>query len=244
MTLELKDLMDRESDRADNYFTPDPAMILAAGRRRRRNRRLGIGATLVTACAVLTAGVGLIVQEHREDAPVAGGSGRPQDAYNECDTSSGTRLGKNSWTWPEVKTLTDEYGSASLRRDPDDPNQVVYCVTQPKAPTGDLPLGQSKGIIVRKTPVNERLSVTTVFGRTYAERGGTVMVALGDSADTPFPGHLTPDYTVVAKLGEATVVETYFIYRQTENSAWPGPRPKVAVASYQMKGWLYNQGKW
>ncbi|GAB3947792.1 hypothetical protein GCM10029976_077700 [Kribbella albertanoniae] len=245
MTKELKALMERESDRADNYFTLDPEAILAAGRRRSRVRTLGVAATLLTVLVVLTAGTSLVLQER--EAPVAGLPSRPQDAYKQCDTSSGRRLGKESWTWPEVRNAIDDYGSASLRRDPDDPGQVAYCVTQPDVPVGFLPLAQQKGIVVRVTPIDTKTRVVTVAGRTYVSDGGTVLVAVGGVGERLLPSTLNTrfaDSAATASVGEAGITGTYYLYRTVQHAPWPGPQPEVSVASYQPNGYMISFGTW
>ncbi|MFK4086999.1 hypothetical protein ACI2LF_23020 [Kribbella sp. NPDC020789] len=248
MTHELKALMDRGSDRPNHYFAPDPAAILAAGRRRSRVRGLAVGSTLLAALIVLAAGALVVLPD--QDAPVAGLPDRVQDSYKQCDTSSGRRLGKDSWAWPEIMTLTDEYGSASLRRDPNDPNRVAYCVTQPDAPAGYLPLAQSRGIVVRMTPIDPGSSVTTVFGRVYVHAGGTVLVAVGKDGNRVLPHHLKDTAeagttaAALSKFGEARISGTYFAYRIVRQQPWPGDQPVVTVASYQPAGNMINYGTW
>lgn len=244
MTRELKALMELESDRSDNYFTPDPEAILAAGRRRNRVRNLGVAATVLTVLIVLTAGTGLVLQQQKE-APVAGLPGRPQDAYKQCDTSSGRRLGKNSWTWTEIATLSDAYGSASLRRDPEDPDQVAYCVTQPEVPVGFLPLAQRKGIVVRVTPIDSKSRMLTVFGRVYVREGGRVLVAVSNTGERILPANIKVDtYAAAAPIGEAPITGTYYVYRVVQRVPWPGTQPSVSVASYQPAGYMVGFGTW
>ncbi|MFB6726405.1 hypothetical protein ACFCV3_39920 [Kribbella sp. NPDC056345] len=243
MTKELKALMERESDRSDHYFTPDPEAIVAAGRRRNRVRNLGVAASVLTVLVVLTAGTGLVLQQR--EAPVAGLPSRLQDAYKQCDTSSGRRLGKESWTWPEVRSAIDDYGSASLRRDPDNPDQVAYCVTQPDVPAGFLPLAQRKGIVVRVTPIDSKTRVVTVAGRTYVSDGGTVLVAVGGIGQRLLP--VNSKITTFASptvVGEASIAGTYYLYRTVQHAPWPGPQPEVSVASYQPSGHRISFGTW
>ncbi|GAA1668587.1 hypothetical protein GCM10009745_08770 [Kribbella yunnanensis] len=243
MTRELKALMERESDRSDHYFAPDPAAILAAGRRRNRVRNLRVAATVLTALVVLTAGTGLILQE--DEAPVAGLPGRVEDSYKQCDTSSGRRLGKDSWGWPEITTIVDGYGSASLRRDPNDPDRVAYCFTQPEAPTALVPLAQRKGIVVRVTPINPRNRVVTVMGRVYVRDGGKVLVAVGNSGDKLLPSFIKQTtFATVVPFGEAEIAGTYYVYRVVQQAPWPGPQPLVSVASYQPDGYMISRGTW
>ncbi len=243
MTRELKALMERESDRSDHYFAPDPEAILAAGRRRSRVRTLGVAATVLTVLVVLTAGTGLVLQQR--EVPVAGLPNRPQDAYKQCDTSSGRRLGKESWTWPEVRTAIDSYGSASLRRDPDNPDQVAYCVTQPDVPVGFLPLAQSKGIVVRVTPIDSKTRVVTVAGRTYVHDGGMVLVAVGGIGERILPRNSKViTYAAKASVGQAGISGTYYLYRTVQHAPWPGTQPEVSVASYQPNGHMISFGTW
>lgn len=241
MTRELKALMDQESDRSDHYFTPDPAAILAAGRRRNRRHNLGVAATVLTALVVLTAGVSLFLPE--DDAPVAGLPGRSQDAYKQCDTSSGRRLGKDSWNWPAIVNLTDDYGSASLRRDPNDPDRVAYCVTQPDPPVGELPLGQRNGILVRKSAVEENSSVTSVYGRVY-QPDARVVVKVATVVDRNKLDASRYQVSVPSEPGTATIGGTYYLYRVVEDAPWPGYRPSVSVTTFTASGLRVIAGTW
>ncbi|MET7277261.1 hypothetical protein ABZS29_03435 [Kribbella sp. NPDC005582] len=241
MTRELKALMDQESDRSDHYFAPDPAAILAAGRRRNRVRNLGVAATVLTALVVLTAGVGLFLPE--DEAPVAGLPGRSQDAYKQCDTSNGRRLGKDSWTWPAIVNLTDDYGSASLRRDPNDPDRVAYCVTQPDPPSGDLPLGQRNGILVRKSRVDAKTSVTSVYGRVY-QPDATVVVKVVTFLNPTKQDAASYEFSAPSDPSTATIGGTYYLYRTVENAPWPGYRPSVSVTTFTASGLRVIAGTW
>ncbi|MFI5730869.1 hypothetical protein ACIA49_12170 [Kribbella sp. NPDC051587] len=245
MTRELKTLLDQVSDRPDHYFTPDPAAILAAGRRRSRVRKLTAGTTVLTALVVLVAGAILVLPKQR-DTPVAGLPTRSQDAYKQCDTSAGRRLGKVSWTWPEIVTLIDANGSASLRRDPADPDQVAFCVTQPKQPTGELALAQHNGIVVRVTPVDKKSSVVTVFGRSYGEDGRTVLVAVGNDSRSALPMNLHNLDIAAAKgtASEAKVVGTYWAVRVVQPAPWPGDKPQVTTAGFAPNGYRISFGQW
>ncbi|MFF1820798.1 hypothetical protein ACFVWG_26060 [Kribbella sp. NPDC058245] len=245
MTNELKALMERESDRPDHYFAPDPAAILTAGRRRSRVRNLTAGTTVLTALVVLVAGAIVVLPKH-QDAPVAGLPTRSQDSYKQCDTSQGRRLGKNSWTWPEIVTLMDANGSASLRRDPADPGQVAFCVTQREKPTGDLALGQNNGMVVRVTPVNQQSSVVTVFGRTYGDDGRTVLVAVGNDSGSALPQniHALDNLAAVSPASEAKIVGTYYAVRVIQPSPWPGDRPQVSTAGFDPNGYRINFAQW
>jgi hypothetical protein len=245
MTKELKALMERESDRPDHYFAPDPAAILAAGRRRSRVRNLTAGTTVLTALVVLVAGA-ILVLPKQQDAPVAGLPTRAQDAYKQCDTSNGRRLGKDSWAWPEIVTLMDDEGSASLRRDPADPNRVAYCVTQRAAVSDSLPPGGDHGIMLRITPVDTQRSVVTVFGRTYTGDGGTVMVVFGKNSRVLMPANLKVKSlsTAAATVGQAKITGTYYALRIIQPIPWPGERPQVTVASYRQDGVRINIGTW
>ncbi|TDD53205.1 hypothetical protein E1263_28335 [Kribbella antibiotica] len=239
MTRELKALMDQETDRSDNYFSPDPAVILAAGRRRQRVRNLGLGATLMTVLVLLAGGLVLVLPN--QEAQVAGLPGRSQDAYKQCDTSSGRRLGKDSWSWPEIVTLTDQYGSASLRRNPGEPSQVAFCVTQPKAPSLKLPLGQHSGLVVRKTELSSGSSVVSVFGRVY-DKGATVLVSVSnDGGLSTNPLHLQ---TLPPGTGKATIATTYWVYRYANSAITPGLRPTVQSMIVRANGSVAGFGQW
>jgi len=241
MTRELKALMDQESDRSGHYFAPDPAAILAAGRRRNRVRNLGVAATVLTALVVLTAGVGLFLPE--DEVPVAGLPGRSQDAYKQCDTSSGRRLGKDSWTWPAIVSLTDDYGSASVRRDPNDPDRVAYCVTQPELPSGDLPLAQHNGIVVRKSAADAQTSVTSVYGRVY-QPDATVVVSVMTPLTLSFIAAQKNPADLPPNPGTASIGGTYYLYRVVESAPWPGERPQVSVNTFTASGTRIIAGTW
>jgi hypothetical protein len=241
MTRELKALMDQESDRSGHYFAPDPAAILAAGRRRNRVRNLGVAATVLTALVVLTAGVGLFLPE--DEAPVAGLPDRSQDSYKQCDTSSGRRLGKDSWTWPAIVALTDDYGSASLRRDPNDPDRVAYCFTQPDLPAGELPLAQRNGIMVRKSAIGTQASVTSVYGRVY-QPDASVVVQVLSPVNFEISAVRREQVSTVGSNGRATIGGTYYLYRVVEDTPWPGNPPLVSVTTFSASGARVIAGTW
>ncbi|GAA0609432.1 hypothetical protein HPO96_29075 [Kribbella sandramycini] len=211
MTEDLKALMERESDRSDRYFAPDPVAILTAGRRRARIRTATVTLTVVAALAVLTSGVGLALRER--EAPVAGQPRPPQEAWLQCDSSSGRRMGKDTWTWPVVVEQHDAYGAASIRKDPNS-HVVVYCLSQPDRGTAQLPLGHVGGIVLRKTAVGDgsKQSVTTVYG-VLPTRDGAVDVAVDGKWRTE----------------QASVRDGLFVYRKLESLPWPGPTPSGAV---------------
>jgi hypothetical protein len=233
--------MDQESDRSDHYFAPDPAAILAAGRRRNRRRNLGVAATMLTALVVLTAGVSLFLPG--DEAPVAGLPERSQDAYKQCDTSSGRRLGKDSWNWPAIVALTDDFGSASLRRDPNDPDRVAFCVTQPELPAGNLPLGQRNGIVVRKSAIGQQASVTSVYGRVY-QPDASVVVKVMSPVDLAIAAAKNDRFSMAPSDGRATIGGTYYVYRVVEDTPWPSYRPTVTVSTFTASGLRITYGAW
>ncbi len=242
MTRELKALMDQESDRSDRYFAPDPAAILAAGRRRNRRRNLGVAATMLTALVVLTAGVSLFLPG--DEPPVAGLPARSQDAYKQCDTSNGRRLGKDSWNWPAIVALTDDFGSASLRRDPHDPDRVAFCVTQSELPSGDLPLGQRNGIVVRKSAIGKQASVTSVYGRVYQPDASVVVKVLSPIDLVPLAATTKEQFSSAPSDGRATIGGTYYVYRVVEDAPWPSYRPTVTVSTFTASGLRITYGAW
>ena len=234
MTRELKNLMDRATERPDFFFSPDPAELVVAGRRRVRNRRL---AGSIAALVLLVAGVTVAIdlQDPRGVAPATQpstsptGPNRPQDAYKLCTASNGRPLGSGAWAWEEVLSLTDEHGSASIRREPGQKNPHVamyaFCITQPSAATS-VPTGGRGGILLRKSPIDSGSSVTTVFGRAYGE-AMKVVVATGDG-----------------QTGEGVAKSDFFVYRHVEARPWPGVTPTAVVRIYDARGKLDAVGKW
>jgi hypothetical protein len=240
MTRELKTLMDRATERPDT-FMPNPAELVAAGRRRVRNRRLTASLATLAAVVLVFAGVTVVLDlQETRDAPPAtqpttsttpspGIPDRPEDAYKLCTASNGRVLGSEAWAWTEVLSSTDEYGSASIRREPGEENAAVaiyaFCITQPIASTS-VPTGARGGILLRKTPVSSDSSVTTVFGRAY-DPSIRVDVLTGDG-----------------KTGNAVIKSKFFLYRYLEPRPWPGPVPTVTVRMYDKYGNLNAWGKW
>jgi hypothetical protein len=232
MTRELKTLMDRATDRADP-FTPDPATLVAAGRRQVRKRRIAGSLTALAAVVVLAAGAAVAVdlQEPRSVAPAAQDhkptpKPPPTGSAKLCTSSNGTVLGTEPWAWPAVVSIADRYGSASIRREPTTPRQrYAFCITQQDiAPT--VPLGARGGILVRKTPIDAGSSVTTVFGRAYG-KDVTVVVWTDDG-----------------QSGEGVVGSEFFVYRHIEARPWPGVTPTVLTRTIDAHGTLTAVGRW
>jgi hypothetical protein len=239
MTRELKTLMDRASERPDT-FMPDPADLVAAGRRRVRNRRLTGSLATLAAVVLVSAGITVVLDlQDPRDAPSAAqptittpsppGPDRSDDAYELCTASNGRVLGSEARAWAEVLSSTDEYGSASIRRQPGEENASIamyaFCITQPTA-SASVPTGGRGGILLRKTPVSSESSVTTVFGRAY-EPSIRVDVLTGDG-----------------KTGNAVIKSEFFLYRHLEPRPWPGPVPTATVRMYDKDGNLNAWGNW
>lgn len=236
MTRELKTLMDRATDRPAP-FTPDPAALVAAGRRQVRNRRITGSLAALAAVVVLAAGavVAVDLQGPRSVAP-ATQDRRPTPApasvgsVRLCTASNGAVLGTEAWAWPEVVSISDPYGSASIRREPTATRyrytaRYAFCITQLRnAPM--VPLGARGGVLVRKSPIDAASSVTTVFGRAY----GTdvkVRVRTGDG-----------------KTGEAVVKSEFYVYRHIDAGPWPATRPTVVAQTFDARGTLTALVRW
>jgi hypothetical protein len=229
MTDDLKTLMDRATERPA-AFTPDPASLVATGRRRVRKRRITGSLAGVAAVAVLAAGVTVAVdlREPRSTAPAS----RPTEASQStklCTTSNGSVLGDEAWGWTEVLSISDNYGSASIREAPKEPRNYVrnyaFCITQPKDGPA-VPLGGRGGVLLRKTPIDARSSMTTVFGRAYGT-GMKVVVQTGDG-----------------KSGEAVVKSEFYLYRHVEARPWPGTMPTALTRTVDANGNLSAIGRW
>jgi hypothetical protein len=234
MTRELKTLMDRATDRPDS-FAPDPAELVAAGRRRVRNRRITGSLAALAAVVVLAAGAAVAVdlQEPRSVAPATQDrkpAPPPAGSYKLCTASNGQGLGDEAWAWPEVVSISDQYGSASIRREPKATRysytaRYAFCITQPaNAPT--VPLGARGGVLVRKSPMDSGRSMTTVFGRAYG-KDLKVVVQTGDG-----------------KSGYAVVKSDFYVYRHVEERPWPGPVPTVLAKTIEANGYVSAVGRW
>ncbi|HET6989598.1 MAG TPA: hypothetical protein VFI00_23425 [Kribbella sp.] len=234
MTRELKTLMDRATDRSYT-FTPDPATLVAAGRRQVRKRRIIGSLSALAAVVGLTAGAAVAVdlQEPRSVAP-ATQDRKPTPttvgSVRLCAASNGAVFGDDAWAWPEVVSISDQYGSASIRREPKPTRysytaRYAFCTTQLKnAPTA--PLGARGGVLVRKTPIDSTSSVTTVFGRAYG-KDVKVLVRTGDG-----------------KSGEAVVKSEFYVYRHIDAGPWPGTGPTVVAQTLDARGNLTALGRW
>jgi hypothetical protein len=234
MTRELKTLMDRATDRPEP-FTPDPATLVAAGRRQVRKRRITGSLASLAAVVVLAAGAAAAVdlQEPRSVAPATQDrkpAPTPIGSARLCTASNGAVLGNEPWAWPEVISISDLYGSASIRREPTATRysytaRYAFCITQlENAPT--VPLGARGGVLVRKSPIDAVSSVTTVFGRAY----GTdvkVLVRTGDG-----------------KTGEAVVKSEFYVYRHIDAGPWPATKPTVVAQTFDARGNLTALVRW
>lgn len=220
MNPDLKILMDRATDRPVP-FTPDPGAILAAGQRRRRNRRIVGSIATLAAVAVIAGGVTVAfeLQDSRGVAPA-----NQPTTTKLCTTSNGTMLGNRADGWIEVISVSDKYGTAAILRTPDE-SQFAYCVTQS---TGDpnVQLGARGGVLVRKTSIDPGTSMTTVFGRAYGEKPKT-LVETGDG-----------------KIGTAVVKSTFYLYRHVEARPWPGSTPTVFARTLDARGNYISIGRW
>jgi hypothetical protein len=236
MTRELKTLMDRATDRSDT-FTPDPATLVAAGRRQVRKRRITGSLAALAAVVILATGAAVAV-----DLPGPGSVApatqhhqptRPPSAVGSvrlCTASNGAVFGDEAWAWPEILSISDQYGSASIRREPKPARyrytaRYAFCTTQlENAPT--VPLGARGGVLVRKTPIDAASSVTTVFGRAYG-KDVKVLVRTGDG-----------------KSGEAVVKSEFYAYRHVDAGPWPGVKPIVVAQTFDARGTLTSLGRW
>jgi hypothetical protein len=234
MTRELKTLMDRATDRPD-AFAPDPAELVAAGRRRVRNRRLAGSMATLAAVVVLAAGAAVAVDLHEPRSVAPASQNRqpappPAGSAKLCTASNGQVLGDEAWTWPDVVSISDQYGSASIRREPKATRysytaRYAFCITQPdKAPS--VPLGARGGVLVRKSPIESGRSMTTVFGRAYG-KDLKVVVQTGDG-----------------ESGEAVVKSDFYLYRHVEERPWPGPVPTVLAKTIEANGYVSAVGRW
>ena len=138
-------------------------------------------------------------------------------------------LGDDAWGWTEVVAISDRYGSASIREAPKEPRNYIvnyaFCVTQPTAGPA-VPLGARGGVLLRKTPIDARSSVTTVFGRAYGV-GMKVLVQTGDG-----------------KSGEAVVKSDFYLYRHVEARPWPGVTPTALTRTVDANGNISAVGRW
>ena len=231
MTRELKNLMDRATERPD-MFMPNPGELVAAGRRRVRNRRLA--GSLAAALVLLFGGVtvALDLQVPRGVTPAtqpSTGPNRQQDNYKLCTASNGRVLGPEAWAWSEVLAISDDYGSASIRREPGEKNASIamyaFCVTQPDVALA-APTGGRGGVLLRKSPIDSARSMTTVYGRAYGE----AMKVIVDTGD--------------GKSGEGVAKSDFFVYRHVEARPWPGAMPTAVIRIYDARGRLDAVGKW
>ncbi|MGY4768144.1 hypothetical protein ACXC9Q_14625 [Kribbella sp. CWNU-51] len=236
MTRELKTLMDRATDRPAP-FTPDPATLVAAGRRQVRNRRITGSLAALAAVVVLAAGatVAVDLQGPHGVAPATQdrkprSTPSPVGSVKLCTASNGAVYAYEAWAWPEVVSISDQYGSASIRREPTATRyrytaRYAFCTTQ-RANALRVPLGSRGGVIVRKSPIDSGHSVTTVFGRAYGNPQ-KVVVQTGDGQN-----------------GEATIKSEFYVYRHVEPQPWPGREPMVVATTIGPTGSVTSVGRW
>jgi hypothetical protein len=217
MTGDLKHLMDRATTRPD-AFVPDAAGLVDTARRRQRKRRLTGSLTALAAVIGLVAGGTVALKLHGDETPVAA---KPSD-YRLCTLSTGRAI-KGAWSWqPEIE-VKDKYGTASVRRAPGSSRQWAFCISQPSyAP--HAPLGARGGVLLRKSPISDTSSMTTVFGPTYD--GGGVMVQTDRD------------------IGHAEVKNGFYIYRHVDARPWPGPTPTATVQLQASNGTVTAVGRW
>ena len=114
---------------------------------------------------VLAAGAAVAVDLQETAQRCAGDPGPPADTGTRtvgsvrlCTASNGAVLGTEPWAWPEVVSISDQYGSASIRREPTATRyrytaRYAFCITQLRnAPM--VPLGGRGGVLVRKSPID------------------------------------------------------------------------------------------
>jgi hypothetical protein len=224
MTRELKILLDRATDRP-LPFSPDPNKLIAAGRSRARRRRIVGSVATLAAVAVVAAGAAVAVdlQDPQSVAPASRSAGKPADIL--CTTSTGHSLRDGEIKgWVEVISVKDRNGAAWILRKPD--NTVYsYCVNGARG-VPNVPLGGRGGVLVRKTPINAKSSLVTVFGvvRTSTVR---VVVQTGDGVSD-----------------DANLKQQFYIYRHVEPYPWPGPLPTVLAKALDANGSITSLGRW
>ncbi len=131
MTRELKDLMDRATDRPTPHI-PDVDLLLAAGNRSVRKRQL-MGA-LAVAVAVVAGGATLALNNSNQSAPGPAGS-PPQEPYavrTLCEPAKAPPAHPevdNADGWPQVIVSDqDPDGTVSVRRSADG-RDLAFCAT-------------------------------------------------------------------------------------------------------------------
>ncbi|MEU4191417.1 hypothetical protein AB0E69_05940 [Kribbella sp. NPDC026611] len=217
MTNELKNLMDRASTRPD-VFVPDAASLVATARVRQRRRR--ITGALMTVAVVLGTAAGGLTAVKLSGAGDVSVAGRPSD-YRLCTVSTGRAI-KGAWSWEVLAEVKDKYGSASVRRSG---GQYAFCVSQPSS-APYAPLGNRGGILLRKSPINDTSSMTTVFGPAPSS-DVTVTVQTG-----------------LEQAGNAEVKNGFYIYRHVDPVRWPGATPTATVEIRTQSGMLIGHGTW
>ncbi|MGW6279936.1 hypothetical protein [Kribbella sp. NPDC055071] len=223
MTRELKMLLDRATERP-LPFSPDPTKLIAAGRRRTRNRRIVGSIATVAAVAVVAAGVAVAVDlQDRRVAPATQPAPKPADTL--CTTSTGRILHDAEVEgWEQMASVKDRNGTGWIMRKPDR-TQFAYCVTGTRG-VPNVPLAGRGGVLVRKSPLDEKSSLLTVFGVAH---GATVrvLVQTGDGVS-----------------GDAILKGKLYIYRYVEPYPWPGPLPTVETKGLAANGYSTFLGHW
>lgn len=145
-THDLRDLLGAASERSE-LFRPDPAVLVAAGRRRARNHQVAL-TVAVFGLVVSVSLAGLFGVDAMGDQPLPAATPNPGPPMStelcaRADDFLGTagsvvwRRAGESWTG-EVLRLADSDGATTVRRSPDG-SQYAYC--HASVPTGGQPAG-------------------------------------------------------------------------------------------------------
>ncbi|WP_020386877.1 hypothetical protein [Kribbella catacumbae] len=219
-TRDLHDLLDSASERRDP-FTPDPAALATAGRRRARTHRaMTSGAiALVAASALVVASlVGAALKETSPPAADAPAPDRAAPAHTDLCSLSDNYAGtarNHPWTrqvatyWTtKVLEVADEDGTMTVRQSPDG-TQYAYCVAG--VPVDGVPTGGTgsavvnEGIITRETEIVQywahgcRTASPRTYRNGYGNDYGKVDTCFG--LRYSYAGKLPPGVTRVRLKG-------------------------------------------
>ncbi|MGW7682058.1 hypothetical protein ACWGID_15040 [Kribbella sp. NPDC054772] len=254
MTGELKDLMERASDRPAT-FAPDVTELVATGRHRTRVRRLAM--TAATAATAATAVVAVLLVGRiggAQSAPQPATTptvSRPAAITDLCAKSNDYFRTVNNDVWrvrvvtqwtDKVVEVSDLDGAMTVRRSPDG-KQYAYCVAG--VPMFGKPVGGfgatllNVGIITREYQIQRYWSMGC--GDKPVDRDHNVDGRVCSGVRYSYAGRVPEGVTRIAfsglgQQGDATIKDGYWVHRVYTPSILLGNSDPISITMYDASG--------